>query len=147
MTTIQCKYNSVLILRAGPLGALVKYTSRLEGNKCGGYRTNLDRISNKYFFLLVSHLRLSQWRDDPGEGWFKPFYCHNTFPATALHIRKFNIFTKYPYIVSKSTKKWNVKPCNRRESNFSLFAALNCFSFGFKALLAIQLKGWRQERL
>ena len=33
--------------------------------------------------FLVSHLRLSQWKDDSVEGWLKPFYCHNTLPATA----------------------------------------------------------------
>ena len=31
MIVILCKYNSVLILRAGQLGVLGKYTSRLEG--------------------------------------------------------------------------------------------------------------------
>ena len=41
-----------------------------------------------FFFLisLVSHLRLSQREDDTAVGWFKPFYCHNTLPATVLHI-------------------------------------------------------------
>ena len=48
MITIQCKYNSVLILRAGQLGALVKYTSRLEENKLVSNRTNLIHTSNKY---------------------------------------------------------------------------------------------------
>ena len=48
MITIECKYNSVLILRAGQLGALKKYTSRLEGNKLISNRTNLLRTSNKY---------------------------------------------------------------------------------------------------
>ena len=33
MNTIQCKYNSVFILRTSHLGALVKYTSILEENK------------------------------------------------------------------------------------------------------------------
>ena len=47
-TTIQCKNNSVLILRDGQLGALVKYNSRLEGNKCGSNRTNLIHTSNKW---------------------------------------------------------------------------------------------------
>ena len=32
MIVILCKYNSVLILRAGQFGALWKYTYRLEGN-------------------------------------------------------------------------------------------------------------------
>ena len=45
-TTIQCKYYRVLILRAGQLGALVKYTSRLE-NKLVSNQTNLIRTSNK----------------------------------------------------------------------------------------------------
>ena len=48
MTTIQCKYNSVLILRAGQLGALVKYTSRLEENKLVSNQTNLICSSNKH---------------------------------------------------------------------------------------------------
>ena len=43
-----CKYNSVLILRASKLGALVKYTSRLEENKLVSYRTNLICTSNNY---------------------------------------------------------------------------------------------------
>ena len=47
MITIQCKYISVLILRAGLLGTLVEYTSRLE-NKLVGNCTNLFRTSNKY---------------------------------------------------------------------------------------------------
>ena len=46
-TTIQCKYYRVLILRAGQLGALVKYTSRLEENKLVSNRTNLIRTSDK----------------------------------------------------------------------------------------------------
>ena len=33
MIVIHCKYNSVLLLRAGQLGELVKHTSRLEENK------------------------------------------------------------------------------------------------------------------
>ena len=41
MTTIQCKYISVLILCAGQLGGLIEYTSRLEGNNIGSNRTNL----------------------------------------------------------------------------------------------------------
>ena len=48
MIIIESKYNSVLILPAGQLGALVKYTSRLEGNKLVSNRTNLIRTSNKY---------------------------------------------------------------------------------------------------
>ena len=47
MTTIQYKNNSVLMLRAGQLGALVKYTSRLEENKLVSNQTNLIHISNK----------------------------------------------------------------------------------------------------
>ena len=39
---------SVLILRAGQLGALVEYTSRLEGNNIVSNQTNLIRTSNKY---------------------------------------------------------------------------------------------------
>ena len=38
------------------------------------------------FFLLTSHLRLCQWKDDTAEGRLKPFYCHNILPATALQI-------------------------------------------------------------
>ena len=34
-------------------------------------------------FLLVCHLRLRQPMDDTAVGWLKPFYCHNTLPATA----------------------------------------------------------------
>ena len=34
MIVILSKYNSLLILRAGQLGALVKYNSRLEGSIC-----------------------------------------------------------------------------------------------------------------
>ena len=48
MITIHCKYISVLILRAGQLGVLVEYTSRLEGNNIVGNRTNLIRTSNTY---------------------------------------------------------------------------------------------------
>ena len=48
MIIIKCKYNSVLILRASQLGALVKYTSRFEGNKLVSNRTNLICTSNKY---------------------------------------------------------------------------------------------------
>ena len=44
---IQCKYN--FILRAGQLGALVEYTSRLEGNKLVSNRTYLICTSNKYY--------------------------------------------------------------------------------------------------
>ena len=36
MIVIHCKYNSVPILRAGQVGAQVKYTSILEGNKLVG---------------------------------------------------------------------------------------------------------------
>ena len=46
--TIKCKYNSLLILHAGQLGELVKYTSRLKENKLVSNRTNLIRTSNKY---------------------------------------------------------------------------------------------------
>ena len=48
MITIQCKYNSVLKLRAGQLGGLVKYTSRFEENKLVSNRTNLICTKNKY---------------------------------------------------------------------------------------------------
>ena len=48
MITIQCKYNSVLILCAGQLGKLVKYISRLEGNNIVTNRTNLISTRNKY---------------------------------------------------------------------------------------------------
>ena len=48
MITIQWKYNSVLILRAGQLGALIKYTSRLEGNDIVSNWTNLICTSNKH---------------------------------------------------------------------------------------------------
>ena len=48
MITIQYKYISVLILSTGQLGALVKYTSRLEGNNIGRNWTTLIRTSNKY---------------------------------------------------------------------------------------------------
>ena len=48
MIIIQCKYISVLILRAGQLGALLEYTSRLEGNNIVSNRTNLICTSNKY---------------------------------------------------------------------------------------------------
>ena len=47
MITIEYKNNSVPILRAGQLGALVKYTTRLEGNKLVSNRTNLIRTSKK----------------------------------------------------------------------------------------------------
>ena len=50
MTTIQCKYNSVLKLRVGQLGVLLKYTSRLEEKKLVSNRTDLIRTSNKYCF-------------------------------------------------------------------------------------------------
>ena len=39
---------SVLILRAGQLGALIEYTSRLEGNKLVSNGTNLFRTINTY---------------------------------------------------------------------------------------------------
>ena len=39
---------TLLILHARQLGALVKYTSRLEENKLVSNRTNLIRTSNKY---------------------------------------------------------------------------------------------------
>ena len=48
MITINCKYNSVLILRAGQLGELVKYTSWLEGNKLVSNQMNLIHNSYKY---------------------------------------------------------------------------------------------------
>ena len=50
---------SVLILRAGQLGALIKYTSRLEGIIIVSNRTNLIRNSNKYcckYNLVISAL-------------------------------------------------------------------------------------------
>ena len=43
-------------------------------------------LTNKnciFLLLLVSLLRLSQRKDDPVEGWLKPFNCHNTLPTTA----------------------------------------------------------------
>ena len=43
-------------------------------------------FSSSFFFFLVSHLRLSQQKDDTVEGWLKPFYCHNTLPATAYQL-------------------------------------------------------------
>ena len=54
MTTIQCNYNSVLILRAGQLGALAKPKSRLEGNKCVSNLTNLIRFSNKQYNSMTT---------------------------------------------------------------------------------------------
>ena len=45
MIVIHSKYNSVLILRAGQLGVLVKYTSRLEGNNLASDCTNLNCVS------------------------------------------------------------------------------------------------------
>ena len=39
-----------------------------------------------FLLLLVTHLRLSQRKDDTVEGWLKPFYCHNTLPATAYQL-------------------------------------------------------------
>ena len=39
-----------------------------------------------FVFLFVSHLRLSQRKDDTVEGWLKPFYCHKTLPATAYQL-------------------------------------------------------------
>ena len=48
MINIECKYNSMLILGAGQLGTLVKYTSRLEGNKLVSNQTNLIHTSKKY---------------------------------------------------------------------------------------------------
>ena len=48
MITIQCKYISVLILRTGQLGTLIKYNSRLEGNNIVSNLTNLIFTSNKY---------------------------------------------------------------------------------------------------
>ena len=49
MIVIPCKYNSVLILRAGQLGALVKYTSRLKENNLISNSTNLNHISNNKY--------------------------------------------------------------------------------------------------
>ena len=46
---------SVLIFRAGQLGALIKYTSRLEGNTVSN-QTNLIRTSNKYCCKYKCHL-------------------------------------------------------------------------------------------
>ena len=40
----------------------------------------------QHFLLLVSNLRLSHWKDETDEGWLKPFYCHNTLPATAYQL-------------------------------------------------------------
>ena len=48
MITIQCKNISVLIMSAGQLGMLLKYTSRLEGNNIVSNRTDLIRTNNKY---------------------------------------------------------------------------------------------------
>ena len=50
MIFIHCKYNSVIILCAGQLGALVKYTSKLEGNNLVSNWTNLHRVSNNNCF-------------------------------------------------------------------------------------------------
>ena len=49
MITIYGKNKSVLILRAGQPGALIKYTSRLEGNNIVSNRTSLIHTSNKYW--------------------------------------------------------------------------------------------------
>ena len=46
MIVIHSKYNCVLILRAGQLGTLVKYTSRLEGNNLASDCMNLNCVSN-----------------------------------------------------------------------------------------------------
>ena len=54
-----------------------------------------------FFFLLVSHFRLSQWIDDPVVGWLKPFYCHNTLPATATNCR--NISNHFPTLHTLTT--------------------------------------------
>ena len=47
-------------------------------------RAVLSSIYIYFLLLLVSHLRLSQLRDDTALGWLKPFWCLNTLPATAL---------------------------------------------------------------
>ena len=50
--------TSVLVLRAGKLSALVKCTSRLEEKKLVSNRTNLNRVSNnehcKYYCAVLS---------------------------------------------------------------------------------------------
>ena len=43
-------------------------------------------VTINVIFLLVSHLRLSQWEDDPAEGWHKPIllllhFSSNSFSA------------------------------------------------------------------
>ena len=57
MIVIHCKYNSVSILRAGQVGALVKYTSILEGNKLVG-NNSMIVIHCKYISEPI--LRASQ---------------------------------------------------------------------------------------
>ena len=58
--TIKCKYNSLLILHSGQLGALLTYISRLEENKLVINRTNLIRTSNKYC-CKYNHVVLSSF--------------------------------------------------------------------------------------
>ena len=58
MITILCKNISVLMLRAGQLGVLIKYTSRLKGIIIVSNQTNLIRNSNKCWFCKARGLRL-----------------------------------------------------------------------------------------
>ena len=81
MITIQCKYNSVLILRAGQLGTLVKYTSRLEEDKLVSNWTNLFRTSNKYCLNVTEGLF----------AWTGPIVCLSPF-SVMLWIRSNYLF-------------------------------------------------------
>ena len=51
-------------------------------NKCG---PKYEYVGGD-FFLLFSHLRLSQRMDETDEGWLNPFYCHYTLPKPALKL-------------------------------------------------------------
>ena len=68
MITIQCNFISVLILRAGQLGALIKYTSRLEGkyNRAflvlSGKPIKRHLVTNKTHFISQTSLDLLQDR-------------------------------------------------------------------------------------
>ena len=53
---------------------------------CPGTWSGPHQTRKQFFLLLVSHLRLSQWKDETVEGWLKPFYCHDTLPETAYQL-------------------------------------------------------------
>ena len=52
-------YNSVLILRASQLGALIKYTNRFEGKNIVSNQTNLISTSNKHCCKYIVSNRMN----------------------------------------------------------------------------------------